>query len=198
MQDIQWINRDAHPSDALRGIAAGMLGGLVASWTMNQFQALWSRLSQRGGQQPQQQKPEDQQEEDATMKTASALSEKFLHRPLTREQKKIAGPLVHYVYGTLIGGLYGAAAEVMPAMTSEAGLLFGTAVWLGGDEAALPLLGLSKPPTQYPLSTHANALAAHFVYGLTADRVRRIARRALASDDGSSLRRRADPVRQRR
>ncbi len=33
-------------SDVLKGLAAGLIGGLVASWTMNQFQALLSKLSE--------------------------------------------------------------------------------------------------------------------------------------------------------
>ena len=60
-----------------------------------------------------------------------------------------------------------------------AGLPFGAAFWLLADETAVPLLGLSKGPTEYPLSTYAYALASHLVYGLTAEAVRRAVRGAL-------------------
>jgi putative membrane protein len=70
-------------------------------------------------------------------------------------------------------------AEVVPEVTAGAGLPFGVAFWLVVDEGAVPLLGLSKGPMEYPLSTHAYALASHFVYGLTAELVRRSVRRAL-------------------
>jgi hypothetical protein len=43
----------------------------------------------------------------------------------------------------------------------------------------LPALGLSKPTTEYPLSTHAYALASHLVYGLTTEIVRGAVRGAL-------------------
>ena len=33
----------------------------------------------------------------------------------------------------------------------------------------LPLLGLVKPPAQYPLFRHAMVLASHVVYGLTVE-----------------------------
>lgn len=33
-------------ADVFRGLAAGLIGGLVASWTMNQFQVLWSKVSE--------------------------------------------------------------------------------------------------------------------------------------------------------
>ena len=34
------------------------------------------------------------------------------------------------------------------------------------EEIAMPLVGLSGPPTDTPLSGHVNALASHLVYGL--------------------------------
>lgn len=75
--------------------------------------------------------------------------------------------------------MYGACAELVPEVTAGAGLPFGAAFWLVADEAAVPLLGLSKGPTEYPLSVHAYALASHFVYGLTAELVRRAMRAAM-------------------
>jgi len=30
----------------MKGAAAGIIGGLVAAWGMNQFQALWSRVAE--------------------------------------------------------------------------------------------------------------------------------------------------------
>ena len=72
-----------------------------------------------------------------------------------------------------------AMAELVPDVTVGAGMPFGTAVWLLADEVTVPLLGLSKSPTQYPLSKHAYALASHCVYGLTIEVVRRAVRNAM-------------------
>ncbi len=33
-------------TDVWKGLAAGLVGGLIASWTMNQFQALLSKASE--------------------------------------------------------------------------------------------------------------------------------------------------------
>lgn len=174
-----------------KGLVAGLVGGLVASWTMNEFQSLVSKLSEDDeksqggesakGQKKQQGKQSQEKKEgdDATVKAASAISENVFDHKLTRSEKKIAGPAVHYAFGTLTGGLYGATAELAPAISAGIGLPFGAVFWLAADEAALPALGLSKSPTEYPLSTHAYALASHFVYGLTTDIVRRAVRRAL-------------------
>jgi hypothetical protein len=181
--------------DVLKGLAAGLIGGLVASWTMNRFQDVWMKFAnsqssgaeshqQAEGQKSEQglqqaQKKSDEEQDDATVKTASAISEGIFDHELTKSEKKIAGPAVHYAFGTSVGGLYGVAAELAPEVARGAGLPFGAAFWLVADETALPLLGLSKGPTAYPVSTHVYALASHFVYGLTAELVRRGVRGAL-------------------
>jgi hypothetical protein len=159
---------------------------------MNRFQDVWSKLAEEFGQSEERSSARDgggesQQApgggeaptDDATVKAASAVSEGIFDHKLTKGEKKIAGPAVHYAFGTSVGGLYGAVAEVAPEVTAGAGLPFGAAFWLVADETAVPLLGLSKAPTEYPLSTHAYALASHFVYGLTAEAVRRTVRGAL-------------------
>jgi hypothetical protein len=40
-------------------------------------------------------------------------------------------------------------------------------------EIAVPLFGLSIPPSQTPARSHAKALAADLVYGLTTELIRR-------------------------
>jgi uncharacterized membrane protein YagU involved in acid resistance len=160
----------------LKGLAAGLVGGLVASWTMNRFQELWFSVADKG--QSQEISPAEAPD-DTTVRTASAISEGLFDHKLTKAEKKIAGPAVHYSLGTGVGGLYGAAAEVAPEVTAGAGLPFGAAFWLVVDEGAVPILGLAKGPTAYPLSTHVYALTSHFVYGLTTELVRRSVRKAL-------------------
>ena len=75
--------------------------------------------------------------------------------------------------------MYGAAAELAPEVAAGVGLPFGAVFWLVADEGAVPLLGLSKGPTEYPLSMHVYALASHLVFGLTAELVRAAVRAAL-------------------
>ena len=161
-----------------KGAVSGLAGGLVASFAMDQFQAVWIALASRGanGAAPGSGGPE---QEPATVKAASAVSEGLFGHDLTKAEKKVGGAAVHYAVGGLTGALYGAVAEVAPAVAKGAGLPYGTAVWLVVDEGAVPALGLSKPVTEYPLSNHAYALASHFVFGLTTDLVRRGVRSAL-------------------
>jgi putative membrane protein len=54
-----------------------------------------------------------------------------------------------------------------------AGLPFGAVFWLVGDETVVPLLGLSRQATSYSVSVHVYALMSHFVFGATAESVRR-------------------------
>jgi putative membrane protein len=165
---------------------------------INRFQDLWikpsSNVQSTGTQSEQGKDPEEKQaikddgedQDDTTVKAASAISEGIFGHQLTKDEKKIAGPAVHYALGTGIGGLYGTVAEV-PEVTAGAGLPFGAAFWFVVDETAVPLLGLSKGPTKYPLSTHVYALTSHFVYGLTAEVVRRSLRKALSRAEGSKI-----------
>ena len=196
------LTTGCHRSNLLKGLAAGLIGGLVASWTMNRFQDVWSRLakgfeswsdnqfqnvwvefgegvgesSDTQGSKPSS-TPEVQ--DDTTVRAASAVSEGLFDHRLTEREKKIAGPSVHYGLGAGVGGLYGVAAEIAPKVAAGSGLPFGAAFWLVVDEGAVPLLGLSKGPTAYPLSTHLYALSSHFVYGVTAEVVRRAIRKAM-------------------
>ncbi len=156
-----------------KGLLAGAVGGLAASWIMTQFQSLLSRAVEG------QPNPHQGEGEDATEKTADRVSTKVLSHPLTKEEKKTAGPLVHYAYGTGIGALYGGLAQKYKATNSGFGSAYGAAAWALGDEVAVPALGLSKKPTETPVSKQLQFLAAHLVYGLTLEGVRRLTLKAL-------------------
>jgi putative membrane protein len=179
-----------------KGAVAGFAGGLAASFVMNQFQALWGKLlaneeRPHGAQSLQQGSPDhgigrelaergvDDPDDDATARTGNAVAELVLHRHLTKYEKEKAGTVVHYAFGAGSGAIYGAMAEFVPAATACEGTAFGAAVWLMADEVVVPAVGLSRKPTDYPLSIHVHAFAAHIVYGLTTEVVRRAVRRAL-------------------
>ncbi|HET8783430.1 MAG TPA: DUF1440 domain-containing protein [Pyrinomonadaceae bacterium] len=182
-----------------KGLVAGLAGGLIASWTMNQFQAAWTRAAEgfekphgaqsmqptEGGKpteaaasQPSGQEGKENQD-DATVETAKVISRNVFGHELQEPEKKPAGAAVHYAFGTATGGLYGAMAEVAPQVTTGAGLPFGAVFWMTADEVAVPLLGLAKGPSAYPVSTHLYALASHLVYGVTAELSRRAVRHVL-------------------
>jgi hypothetical protein len=83
---------------------------------------------------------------------------------VTREK---LGQAVHWLYGIGVGAVYGALRSRFPSSPVIAGLGYGTALWILGDEIAVPVLGLAKGPTAHPPAVHAQSLGAHLVYGLT-------------------------------
>lgn len=182
---------NGNDTSVLKGLVAGLAGGLIASWTMNQFQAAWTRIAEgsekpHGAQSMQpaegsqgEQDQDTKEQDDATVETAKVISKNVFGHEIQESEKKTAGAVVHYAFGTATGGLYGALAEVSPQVTMAAGLPFGAAFWLIADEITVPVLGLSKGPTEYPISTHAYALASHLVYGMTAELSRRALRQVL-------------------
>jgi putative membrane protein len=113
---------------------------------------------------------------DPTEKTAAAVSKHVFDHSLTRQEKKTAGPLVHYAFGTAMGAMYGVAVETMPAAQTGFGSVFGVAVWLGAHVLAVPALGLSEPVTKSALSKEAGEFGAHLVYGTASEGVRRAIR----------------------
>ena len=155
----------------IKGIIAGTIGGLVASFVMTKYQAATAALSDDDG--------GGKKSEPATVKAAKAVSKKVLDHKLTKSEKEPAGEAMHYLMGGISGAIYGATAEMTDSATIGAGFPFGTAVWAIADDIVVPALGLSKPATEFSLSTHAYALSSHWVYGLTSEMVRRAVRKVL-------------------
>lgn len=181
----------------VRGVVAGVAGGLVASWVMNVFMEqagpkITEAAGQMMGDQPQddgnqQNKPsaqdresKDEPKQDATMKAADAIVSTVTGgRHLSMEERQKGGPVVHYAFGALMGGLYGAVAEYSPSARSAFGTTFGSALFVGADLVAVPAFHLSGSPKDAPTSTLATPFAAHLVYGTITEGVRRLVRAIL-------------------
>lgn len=164
---------------ALRGAMAGIAGGLLASWVMNEFmEGPGKKLNeslQDGGSR---QKAGDQSEDEtATMKAADAVVELTTGgRHLSHEGKEKGGPIVHYSYGALMGGLYGALSEFWDAPKAGMGTIFGMVLFGAGDLVAVPALHLSGSPADQPPSALMNPFLSHIVYGVTTEVSRRAIR----------------------
>ena len=172
-----------------KGLAAGLAGGLAASWVMERFQASAGRIREKwqdeaqdalsGGPGRPPAPPPQSEEEPATVKMATAVAEKVFHRQLEEREKAPAAEAVHYFYGALAGGIYGMAAEHSATVRYASGTLFAAVLWLVGDEIAVPALHLAKGPAEYSVGTHLFALASHVVYGTALETVRRAMRTGL-------------------
>lgn len=159
---VMWTRR-VNPENTWKGALAGAIGGIVGSLVMELFQA---GLQKATGQ-------KSSEGEPATVKAANRVSVAATDEPVAEENKNMAGEMVHYAMGAGSGMVYGLAAEVLPKSSAGYGALFGAALWMLADEVGVPAAGLAKSPDETPASQQASALAAHLVYGLTTDAVRR-------------------------
>ena len=149
--------------DPIRAAVGGLAAGLIAGAVMNGFQALWSAASGS----------ESSDEEPTTTKFADKLARVTTGEPLAEPLRKVADPAVHYALSALLGAAYGLAAETSSLARAGFGTGFGVATLLVLDEATVPALGLSPPPTETPLPTHRYALASHLVFGVALEAARR-------------------------
>ena len=164
----------------VRSTLAGIAGGLAASWVMDVFMAQLGGkiteqvMSSEERAERQKKQGEQQDQEDATMKTAEAVVHTVTGgRHLSREGKRRGGPIVHYTFGAVMGGMYGALAESSTWTSFGFGTAFGALLFVVADLTAVPALQLGPPATEQPLAQQASPFAAHLVYGLTTDLVRR-------------------------
>ena len=93
---------------------------------------------------------------------------------------------MHYGFGALMGAVYGGLSEEFSPTSSAWGTAFGSALFIGADEIAVPALGLAPGPSETPLNMHLFAWASHLVYGAALESVRRPVRSALGYDDLAS------------
>jgi hypothetical protein len=175
------------------GLLCGAFAGLVATVVMDQFQKLSAagqktlekRLKLAEGESPweiahEQVLAEQQsaQGEGSTEKLARKIVE-ATGSALPRDKRKQAGQIVHFSFGALMGAAYGVSAEMLPEITTGAGTAFGTLLFLGADEIAVPALHLSPPATNTAPADHLQYWAAHVVYGGALELMRTLLRRLL-------------------
>ena len=80
---------------------------------------------------------------------------------------------MHYGFGTLMGVFYSSVAEFLPVLTLGSGVAFGTVLFLGTDEAVLPMLKLATQPDETPAADHMLHWASHLAYSMTMELTRR-------------------------
>jgi hypothetical protein len=150
----------------LGGLAAGVIGGIVATWALDRYQEGSLEATRR-------RKDQLQEQQRVHAEAAERIAESTFGKHLTRTQRRYAAPVVHYAVGALTGGIYGLTAEVLPIVRRGYGTGYSNLLFLGGSEAVLPWFKLSGPKTQ---SSRAGGLSAPLVYGAVLETTRRILR----------------------
>ena len=182
-------------SRVARGALAGLAGGLAGTWAMNHFQRWWSQAVHgaepvsAAGRHDARDWQELAEGRNANEIAAQTIAKHTRGRPLDQRELEVGATTLHFAFGGAMGALYGALWEVSPATRQMGGAAFGTAVWAAADEVAVPLLGLSRPTTEQPPERHAHAFAAHIVYGVSTEIVRRGVRAMLIRGRRHAMRR---------
>lgn len=144
-----------------KGFLAGAIGGLVGAAAKAAGEAVYPPRTQ--GQIP----------------APAVLVNRMARRPLSETEEKRSVQAIHWTFGTLAGGVYGALAEYQPAVTGRLGANFGLTLCGITHASALPLMGLTESPENQPAREHASELVTHAIYGITTELVRRLARKLL-------------------
>lgn len=163
----------------LRHAIAGALGGIAGTLAMNYAQRAWTLAvdgrapSSAAGEHDARDWQERDEHQNANELAAQAIAAATIKRRLTQRDLSIAAGLVHFAFGAAVGALYGGLIRHHPTRP-RSGVMLGTALWLLADEIAMPVVGLSKSTLQRPLEMHLQSFAAHIVYGVTTEHVRRL------------------------
>lgn len=155
---------DNHDDDAnlAVGLASGLAAGLLGAWVMTGFQSLLARVRITSG----------VSGVPSTEKAADRLSMMTRGRALSIARRPAAGEAVHYGLGSLVGGLYGMAAEREPRVTVGRGAAFGAVAATLVDEALVPAFGLGDPVWKAPAISHPYSYASHLVFGTATETAR--------------------------
>lgn len=153
---------------------------------MNYAQRLWTVLVDRNppssaaGPHDGRDWQERNEDQNANELAAQTLARTTINRPLSDRELAVVAPILHFGFGASVGAAYGLYVDTASKDRSS-GAALGSALWLAADEIAMPLAGLSDSPR--PLEMHTQSFVAHLVYGVVAERVRRVIRRAIDRRD---------------
>jgi putative membrane protein len=107
------------------------------------------------------------------------LAQRFAGRDLPAAQRKVAMQTIHWIFGALAGGVYGALAELEPSFAAWHGAAFGLTLNRLTHESLLPKIGLAAPFRVRPTQERISEWVSHAAYGVGTDVVRRAVRRGL-------------------
>ena len=161
-----------------KGFVLGVVGGAVGTFAMGYY---WQAVVALVGDDPRQAQAAGgphalddialvgkhyARGESSTAALGRLIGQAMLGKQPGKQAQTLLSNGVHWTYGSLLGGLYGAWRGGTGLLDVPGGLAYGTGIGLLGSELALPLLGLAAGPTTQPLESHAYGLGAHWVYGL--------------------------------
>lgn len=166
-----------------KGFILGMLGGLGGLWAMSYYrerlaprvQDIQGEKLENWGESELAQRYQDVsiygQQSEVGQRASDVLGRRIYRsltgkEPRSKEAMDMVSGLTHAGSRMIQGGLFGAMQQKSRLLDLKSGLLFGTVVWLYGDEVIMPLLGLHQGPTQIAPKEHLNRLGEHMAFGI--------------------------------
>ena len=144
-----------------KGLAAGLAAGLVATAAKTLAERFYP--------------PRTHGEPDPP----ELLSERIAGHPMDADTTLMATEGIHWGFGAAAGAFYGVLAEFYPAVTAKEGAGFGLTLMALTHEGALPALQLEAPPEEQTPREQTSEAATHVLYGVVAERVRKMVRQML-------------------
>ena len=145
----------------LKGAIAGLIGGIVATAAKTAAEKLYPPRTHGEPEPP------------------DVMAGKLGRGELSTTSKEIASESIHWGFGALAGAAYGVMAELYPAVTTKNGVTFGMTLMAFTHEGALPALGLTATPKDQEPREQRSEMMTHVVYGVVAETVRKVVRKAI-------------------
>jgi uncharacterized membrane protein YagU involved in acid resistance len=108
---------------------------------------------------------------------ADRVARRLGYGPLETTTRLRIQNAIHYTFGAVFGGAYGALAEVFPATTAGMGTAAGAGLYLASHGSMLPLLRIQAPPWRLPRAAVVWEFTSHLVFGAALELSRRAVRR---------------------
>ncbi|GAB2766680.1 DUF1440 domain-containing protein [Rhabdobacter roseus] len=152
-----------------KGLLAGAIAGLVGT----AVKTLWEEFAPA--------RPEDTTSPPLVL--ADRVKEQTVGGPVPESSKPIVEQSIHWAFGTGIGALYGAVAELVPQAQKGAGSPLGLALYGATHGSVLPMLNAEPWPLQRPAKFVSSEFSGHILYGLAVEITRRKVRELLDDRD---------------
>jgi uncharacterized membrane protein YagU involved in acid resistance len=79
----------------------------------------------------------------------------MVNHALTEKQEKVSVQAIHWQFGALVAGVYGALAEYQQVVTKRLSANFGLTLRGITHASALPMMGLIESPENQPAREHS-------------------------------------------
>lgn len=142
----------------LRAVAQGLCAGAIGTAVFTAYQLATGKVEAKP------EPPADWSDTPEPAQVGQRVAEGVFQEEVPIEKAPLLTQIVHWLYGTSWGGVYGLIEESVQRPVVSGVALTGAVV--ATDYTLLPAMKLYKPPWRYPATTLAKDFATHLVHGL--------------------------------